>query len=54
MCQLCVDAIKTHLPDLPEDEWFKYLIDFTCFPFGTGEEVAEQIKDLVDEQNAPR
>lgn len=47
MCQLCVDAIKEHWPDLPSDQYDKLLIDATSWPFGCGEEVAADVEEMA-------
>lgn len=44
MCQKCVDAVRQYYPQLPEKEWGNFLMGVTCFPFGCGEQVAEQLQ----------
>jgi hypothetical protein len=43
MCQQCADNMRKHLPEIPEDEWVDFLMEFTCYPFGSAQMVEEQI-----------
>ena len=46
MCEKCVDALDKYWPDLSKEERDELLWDGTCYPFGSGEQVAAQLKDL--------
>ena len=48
MCQQCVDALKQYWPDLPESQWWTLLFGGTCFPFGSGEQTAAQLRELAE------
>lgn len=43
MCQICVDAVKRHYPDVPDEEYGRFLMGTTCYPFGDGRLVEEQL-----------
>ena len=46
MCQKCVDACLKHYPLLTAEEWGELLMGATCFPFGSPEQVEEQLAEL--------
>ena len=46
MCQRCLDAVKTHWPNLPDEHIGTLLMGATCFPFGPAERVEQQVVDL--------
>lgn len=46
MCQKCVDAAKRHYPQLNDREIGILLFEATCFPFGSPEQVEEQLVSL--------
>ena len=48
MCQACVDAIREHWPDLPEDEYGDLLYSATSYPAGDAEQVVAQIKEMAE------
>lgn len=48
MCRQCVDAVKTYWPDLREEQCAILLWGATCFPFGTGEQTAAQVKEMAE------
>lgn len=48
MCHLCTDAVREHWPDLPEEDWYALLMGATCFPLGSGEETARQVKEMAE------
>lgn len=43
MCQRCLDNCYKHLPDIREDWYFDFLMEYTCFPFGSAKMVEDQI-----------
>jgi hypothetical protein len=43
MCKVCLENCKKHLPDVPEERWFDFLMEFTCFPFGDAQMVEQQL-----------
>ena len=43
MCQQCLDIAKKHYPQLNDCDIAELLISGTCFPFGTPEQVEEQL-----------
>ena len=47
MCELCVNAVAEHFPDLPEKEYSRFLFSTTCFPFGTAEQTIKMVEDLA-------
>lgn len=46
MCQKCFDAVILHLPKIPEDKISSVLMNATCFPFGSPENVESNILEL--------
>uniref|UniRef100_A0A6H1ZXN4 Uncharacterized protein n=1 Tax=viral metagenome TaxID=1070528 RepID=A0A6H1ZXN4_9ZZZZ len=48
MCQHCVNIVKKHWPDLPEDDYGTLLINATAWPFGGPETIAGQVKRLAE------
>ncbi len=48
MCQQCVDAVRKHWPDLPEDQYGELLWGATAFPFACGEETANQVAEMAE------
>jgi len=51
MCQKCIDAVKETWPDLPEENYDDLLTGATCFPFGSSEEVRNQLIDIGKKSN---
>ena len=54
MCQKCFDNMKELFPDMPEEEYVDYLMNYTSFPFGSAEEIRghlEHIKEVGLEQS---
>ena len=49
MCKICLSAAKrlSKACDISVDEAANQLINVTCFPFGTGEDVAKQVDELI-------
>ena len=47
MCKRCVENCRKHIPDIPEKEWYDYLMEFTCFPFGSAQMVEDQLVTLA-------
>jgi len=48
MCQLCLDSIQEHWPDLTPTERSELLWGATCFPFGCGKQIATQVRELAE------
>ncbi len=48
MCQLCLDACKKYWPDLNDEDRSTLLMGATAFPFGCGEGIAAQLKDMAE------
>ena len=48
MCDVCVDAVQQHWPDLTEHEQGSLLLGATCFPFGSAKQVEEELKRLAE------
>ena len=46
MCQQCLEAVKREYPALDTKETEELLWGATCFPFGTLEQVEQQVRDL--------
>lgn len=46
MCNLCVDAMDRHFPDMDRNDYYLFLIEFTAFPFSSAGETARQIESL--------
>jgi hypothetical protein len=47
MCQKCVDAVKKHWPDLPEEDYGTLLMSATAFPMADAEYIENQLEDLA-------
>ena len=47
MCQHCVDALQKNFPDLPEKDAVALLWEFTSFPFGSHEQVQQELVELA-------
>lgn len=47
MCQLCIDALKQYFPDFSDRAGYRLLVNCTSYPFATGEEIAEQLRQLA-------
>jgi len=45
MCQGCLDAIERYFPDLDAAGANDLLWNYTCFPFGTAEQTARQLRE---------
>lgn len=46
MCQKCADAVKLHYPDLPDADYGDFLMSTTAFPFGCGDTVERQVREM--------
>jgi hypothetical protein len=46
MCQKCLDAVKAAFPEMPEAQYGDLLMGATCYPFGSPEQVAQNIAEL--------
>ena len=45
MCEKCKLAVDWLYPKISDDDKFRLLMSATCFPFGSPEQVAEQLMD---------
>ena len=54
MCQQCVDACREIFPEVSDDEMGGFLLETTCFPFGSPKQVREQLvenkRDIPDDK----
>ena len=44
MCQQCLAACRKYYPDIPENEIQSFLMGATCYPFGSPDDVAADLK----------
>ena len=49
MCQQCLDACNKYWPHLTPEQRRELLWEATCFPFGCGGMVAEQLRKLAEQ-----
>jgi len=47
MCQICLDNCRKHIPEVSDNDSFDFLMEFTCFPFGSAKMVEDQLITLV-------
>jgi hypothetical protein len=47
MCKQCVEAVKKHWPDLPEDDYGTLLMSATAFPMADPDYIEEQVAKLA-------
>jgi hypothetical protein len=50
MCKTCDDAMTECFPEATDDDRNYILWNETCFPFGCGDRVAEQIREFKRKQ----
>ena len=48
MCEKCIAAVEKHYPELSDEEGGELLISATCFPFGSPEQIEDQLIELKD------
>ncbi len=46
MCQQCLDAVRTHWPNLPDEHINTLLMSATSFPFGESDKIEQQVSHL--------
>lgn len=44
MCQKCADAVREIFPEVPSGKMHGFLLDTTCFPFGSAEMVRKNLE----------
>lgn len=47
MCKQCIEAVRKHWPDLPNDQYGDLLWCTTAFPFGGPEIVEPQLEEMA-------